>query len=83
MTSTPVWLNRTAQKEEGRRKSDRHIMGARPSGRGGGRDSVFNHKVYPQMWIMKRLGYMTGVAYLENLRIPLAADGRKICFRFL
>ena len=35
LTSTPVWVYRPAQKEEGRRKSDGHSMGARP-GDGGG-----------------------------------------------
>ena len=38
LTSTPVWVDMPAQKEEGRRKSDRHGMGSRPSGRGGVRD---------------------------------------------
>ena len=76
MTSTPVWVDRPAQKEEGLRKSDRHNMGARQSGGGGGRDAVFNHGVDLQLRITERLGYMTVVARSENLRIPLALDGR-------
>ena len=58
-------------------------MGARPSGGGGVRDAVFNHGVDSQLRIMERLGDMTGAARLENLRIPLLADGREICLRFL
>ena len=54
-------------------------MGARSSGRRGGRDAVFNHGIDPQMRIMERLGDMTGAARSENLLIPLAADGREIC----
>ena len=76
LTSTPVWVDRPVQKKEGRRKSDRHGIGARPIGRGGGIDVVFDHRVDPQMWIMERLGDMMAVARSENLRIPLAADGR-------
>ena len=51
--------------------------------RGGGRDAVFNHGVDPQLRIMERLGDMTGETRLEKLCIPLAADGRDICLRFL
>ena len=69
-------MDSPAQKEEGRRKYDGHGMGARPSGRVGGRDAVFNHRVDPQLGIMERLGDMTGAAHSENLCIPLAADGR-------
>ena len=65
-----------AQKEDGRWKTDGHDMGEMPSGRGGGRNTVLNHGVDPQLWIMKRLGDMTAAASSENLRIPLAADGR-------
>ena len=32
---------------------------------------------------MDRLGDMTGAAFSENLRIPLAADGREICLSFI
>ena len=62
-------MDRPAQKEEGRRKSDRHSMGASPSVRGGRIYKVFNHGVDLQLRIMKRLGDMTGAALLENLRI--------------
>ena len=71
-------MDRTAQKEEGHRKLDGHVMGVRPIGGGGGRDAVFNHGVDLQLRIMERLGDMTGVARSENLRTPLAADGREI-----
>ena len=83
LTLTPVWVNRSAQKEEGCRKSDRHRMVAIPSGSGGGRDAVFNHGVDPQLRIMERLRDMTVAARLENLHIPLAVDGRDICIHFL
>ena len=42
LNSTPVWVDRPAQKEEGRQKYDGHGMGARPIRRGCGRDAVFN-----------------------------------------
>ena len=83
LTLMPVWVDRSAQKEEVRRKSDVHGMGVRPSNRKGGRDAVFNHVVYPQLQIMERLGDITLTARLENLYIPLAEDGREICLRFL
>ena len=75
LTSTPVWLYSPAQKEEGRRKYDEHGMRARPSGGGGGRDTVFNHGVNLQLRFLERLGDMMTVARSENLRIPLAEDG--------
>ena len=55
LTSTPVWVDRPAQKEEGDQKYDGHGMGARPIGRGGGRDTVFNHGVEQQLRIMETL----------------------------
>ena len=36
LTSTPRWLDWPAPKEKGLRKPDRHGIGARPSGGGGG-----------------------------------------------
>ena len=83
LTLTPGWVDRPAQKEEGRRKSDGHGIGARPSGRGGGRNVVLKNGVDPQLHIMERLVDMTAAARLDNLRIPLEADGREICLRFL
>ena len=62
LTSKPVWVDRPAQKEEGRRKSDGRDIGVRPSGGGGGIDAVFNHGVYMQLRIMERLGDMTAAA---------------------
>ena len=76
-------MDRTAQREEGRRKSDGHGMGASTSGGGGGRDVVFNHILDPQLRIMERLGDMTVAERSEKLRIPSAADGREIFLRFL
>ena len=58
-------------------------FGSRPSAVGGRRDAIFNHGIKPQLQIMDRLGDMTGAAFSENLRIPLAADGREICLRFI
>ena len=60
----------------------RNGFGSRPSGRGGGRDAVFNHVIDPQLRIMERLRDMTVTARSENLRIPLTADGREICLLF-
>ena len=51
-------------------------MGARPSGGGGGRNTIFNHGIDLQLRIMERLGDMTRGTRSENFRIPLAADGR-------
>ena len=76
LSSTPVGVDIPAQKEEGRRKSGGNGMVERPSGGGGGLDAVFNHGLDPQLRIMEILGDMTGVARLENLRIPLVADGK-------
>ena len=58
-------------------------MVSRPSDGGGGRDAVFNHRLDPQLRIMERLGDMTGAERSENFCIPLAADGRDVCLRFL
>ena len=76
-------MERPAQKEEGRRKSDGNGFGARPGGREDRRDAIFNHGIDPQMRIMERLGDMTVVARSENLLIPLAVDGREICLHFI
>ena len=57
---------------------DEHGMGARPSDRGGGRDTLFNYGIDLQLRIMEILGDITGAARSENLLIPLAADGREI-----
>ena len=76
-------MDRIAQKEEGLRKSDGDGMGARSSGGGGGCDAIFNHGIDPHLYIMERLGDMTGDARLENLRIPFETDGREICLHLL
>ena len=60
-TYTPLWVDMPAQKEEGCQKSDGHGMVERPSGGGGGRGAVFNHRVDPQLQIMERLGVMKAV----------------------
>ena len=59
---TPVRVDRPAQKEEGRRKSDGNGFGASTRGGGGGRDAIFNHGIDPQMRIMERLVDITRVA---------------------
>ena len=80
---TPVWMDRQAQKEDGRQKPDGYGIGAMPSGGGGGRDVVFNKGRDPQMRIMEILGEMMAAARSENLRIPLAEDFRDIYLHFI
>ena len=82
LTLTPVWVERPAQKGEGRRKSDRNGFGAMPSGGGGRRNTIFNYRIDPQLRIMGNMGNMQVAAHSENLCIPLEADGREICLRF-
>ena len=67
MTSMPVWVERPAPREEGRRKSEGHGTGAR------------NHGVDPQLQISENLGILTQVARSENLRLAIGVDGRDIC----
>ena len=62
LTSTPLWVDITAQKKEGLRKYDGQGIGESPSGGGGGRDAVFNHGVDLQLKIIERLGDMTTTA---------------------
>ena len=81
LTSTLVWVERPALKEEARQKSDGNGLGARKSGRGGGGGIIFNHRVDPQLRIIDNLDSMTMVARSENLRLPLGVDGREICLR--
>ena len=81
-TLTPVWVDQIAPKEEGRQKSVRHGIVARPSGEGGGRDTVFDNGVDPHLRIMEIMGDMTAAASLDNLSFPLSEDGRDICLRF-
>ena len=69
MKSMPVWVERPALREEGRRKSEGNRNGAR------------NHGVYPQLRISENLGILKQVARLENLRLPMGDDGRDICLR--
>ena len=75
-------MQRPAQKEEGRRKSDGSGFVSRPSGGGGVHNAIFKHGIDPQLRIMEKLGDMTGVARSENLRTPLVADGTEICLHF-
>ena len=82
LTLKPGWVDRPAPKEKGLRKSYGHRSGSRSSGGGGGRVAVFNSRVDPQLRIMERLVGMTVAARLENLRCPLAEDGREIFLRF-
>ena len=71
MTSMPVWAERLAPREEGRRKSEVNRNGAR------------NHGVDLQLRISENLGILTQVARSENLRLPMGADGREICLRYI
>ena len=79
MTTTPGWVDWPTPKEEVRRKSDRHGSGSRMSGGGSGRDLVHNIGLDPQLRFMMKLGEITAAAHSENLRCPLAANGREIC----
>ena len=83
ITSTPVWVERLAPKEEGRRKSDGNVLGAWQSGGGGGGGSVFNHGIDPQLRIIENLGSITQAERTENLRLSLRADGREIYLHFI
>ena len=47
LTSTPVWVERPALKEEGRQKSGGNRLEARQGGGGGGGGAVFNHGFNP------------------------------------
>ena len=69
-------------KEEGLKKSDGHGSVSRLSSGGSGQDSVHNTGVDPHLRIMEKLEEITAASYLENLRYPLAADGREICLRY-
>ena len=64
MTYMPVWAERPALREKGRRKSEGYVNGAR------------NHGVDPQLCISKNLGILTQVARQENLCLPMGGDGR-------
>ena len=61
-------VDRPEPKEEKLRKLDRHKIGARTIGGGGGRDTVLTNGLDLQLGIMGRLGKMTAEACLENLR---------------
>ena len=59
ITTTPVWVDRPTPKEEGRRESDGIRIGYRMIGGRGGRESVHNTGLDPQLQIMERLGEIT------------------------
>ena len=63
LTLTPVWMEQPAPKEEGRRKSDGNVFGARQSGGGGGGGTIFNHGVDTQLRIIENLGSMILAAH--------------------
>ena len=69
MTSMPVWVERPAPREEGRRKLEGNMNGEG------------NHGVDLQLRISENLGILTQVARSENLRLPMGADGREICLQ--
>ena len=71
MTFMPTWVERPVLREEGRRKSERNGNGAR------------NHGVDLQLRISKNLSILTQEARQENLCLPMGADGRYICLRYI
>ena len=71
MTSMQVWVERPAPREEGRRESE------------GNGNRAFNHGVDLQLRISEILGILTQVARSENLRLPMGANGREICLRYI
>ena len=71
VTSMTVWVERPAPREEGRRKSEGNGHGVR------------NHRVDLQLHISEILGILTQVARSENLCLPMGADGREICLRYI
>ena len=48
------------------------------SNREGGRDTVHNIGMDPQLQIMERFGELMSAACSGNLRFPMAVDGRDI-----
>ena len=82
ITFTLVSVERAAQKEKGRRKSDGNGFGARQNGGRGGSNAIFDHGIDLKLRIIENMGNMTLAARSENLCIPLAADGREICLHF-
>ena len=83
MTSMPVWVERPAPREEGSRKSERKGTGAQQGGRGVVEGTVYNHGVNLQLRISENLGILTQAARTENLCLPMWADGREICLRYI
>ena len=77
---TPVWVDKPAPKEEGRRKLD----GIRKRTRLiiGGRDNVQNSGVDPKMRVMERFGELITAVLQNDLCCPLVVDRREICFCF-
>ena len=55
LTLKPGWVDRPAQKAEGRQKSVRYDIRASPIGGGGGRNVVLHNGVDPQLRIMEIL----------------------------
>ena len=71
LNSMPAWVERPAPQEEGQRKSEWTGNGAR------------NHGVDPKLHISENLGIITKFARQENLCLPMGADGREICLRYI
>ena len=71
MTSMPVWVERPALREEGRRKLEGNRHGAR------------NNGVDLQLRISENLGILMQAARSENLRLPMGEDGREICLQYI
>ena len=79
MTMTPGWADRPIPKEEGLQNSDGRGNRFRISGGGGGQDSLHNIRVDTQLQVIDKLGEIPAATRSENLRFPLATDGRWIC----
>ena len=80
LTTTPVWVDRPAPKEEGLIKLDRSRNGTRLGI--GVRCPVQNSGFEAKLRVMDIFGELITVSCKENLCCPLSADSREICLRY-
>ena len=83
MTSITVWVEQPAPREEGRQKSEGNGTGALQGGRVVVEGTVYNHGVDPQLQISEKFGILTQAAHTEDLCLPVGADGRDVCLRYI